>query len=643
MNFSIICNDQTLFETRKFYETLGFNCEIVQKSDNLSELFLKENKKLKIKNGIIELSTTENLDQIVTWSAHRNDSTENMSNSLTETESSDQTSKIKGAGPSATILMPRQLSEHEKTSFITDILKIYDPNMNELHLTHSYGNFQTFSQRKAIFDKKTVHSTVNVPILSDSKSKRCRIGVLTSGGDSPGMNTCLGTILKLGKRYDIDIICFKNGFKGLVNDEIIDLSHLEDDKEDFCKTEICIGQSLCQIVESAKTEKLVEHLSFLINPQTFNFNTAGTLIGTARCEEFKTESGLKSAIKTVMKNDLTGLIMMGGDGTMRGGKLLAERYFEFAKEIAKNDTISKNEIAKFIKVIHIPFSIDNDIPSAYTIGTDTALQTICDSSVILHSTFSAHNRLYVMEVMGRDSHYLSTVSGVCFADYIIYDTFSHNSNDSGCSESDWITPLITKVKSCPKKCVAVVLSESAHLCETHHQKMAEKLVQEGVLTEQQIANCPKSSNTECQIKRISCNYVKDITNQYIDSRVLTLGHLQRGCKPVAYDRIISVLSGVEAVDQILNLFNLSVSLSNKENSLETDNEKMNEMTKPVSIILNHNHLIKRDLANLLNRIENKLTESSMKDHIERVVRMDINKMSCSGRFLLDNLLPDKQN
>lgn len=180
-----------------------------------------------------------------------------------------------------------------------------------------------------------------------------RIGVLTSGGDAPGMNAAVRAVVRAGIRAGLEVYGIRRGYHGLVNPDVFPMD--------------------------------VRSVSDIIH-------RGGTVLYTARCPEFKTEEGMQKAIKTCGDFGLEGLVVIGGDGSFRGARDLSIRG---------------------ILCVGIPGTIDNDISSSdYTIGVDTALSTIVSSVDKIRDTSQSHDRCTVVEVMGRRCGYLALHSGI---------------------------------------------------------------------------------------------------------------------------------------------------------------------------------------------------------------------------------------
>lgn len=180
-----------------------------------------------------------------------------------------------------------------------------------------------------------------------------RIGLLTSGGDSPGMNPCIRAVAREAYARGIEVVAFRRGYAGLLDNDFLILT--------------------------------AEHTSGIMQK-------GGTILLTARCEDFKYEEAQKEAIKNLFKNGCDGLIVIGGDGSFRGAQAIAGRG---------------------VDVIGIPGSIDNDIYGTdMSLGVDTAMNNIIQAVDKIKDTASSHERTFIIETMGRGSGYLALMSGI---------------------------------------------------------------------------------------------------------------------------------------------------------------------------------------------------------------------------------------
>lgn len=179
------------------------------------------------------------------------------------------------------------------------------------------------------------------------------IGVLTSGGDAPGMNAAIRAVVRYGIYNNINVLGIQRGYRGLVDNDIEKMNL----------------SSVADII-----------------------HRGGTTLGTARCERFMTEEGFEEALETIRYRDIDGLVVIGGDGSFKGAKELSEAG---------------------VKTIGIPGTIDNDLAyTDYTIGFSTALETILDAISKIRDTSSSHERTIIMEVMGRNCGDLALYSGL---------------------------------------------------------------------------------------------------------------------------------------------------------------------------------------------------------------------------------------
>ncbi|MEA2016347.1 MAG: 6-phosphofructokinase [Actinomycetota bacterium] len=278
-----------------------------------------------------------------------------------------------------------------------------------------------------------------------AKKKR-KIAVLTSGGDASGMNAVIRTVTRYGIYSNLEVYGFYEGYKGLINNDfkVLDLN------------------SVGGIIDRG-----------------------GTFLYSARSEEFKKRRGMKKAIGNLEANGIEGLIVVGGDGTFRGARDLHEMG---------------------VQVIGIPATIDNDIADTdYSIGFDTSLNVIIDLVSKIRDTASSHDRVFVIEVMGRNSGLIAVNTGIaCGGDYI----------------------LIPEME--------VDLVKVARQIKKHRRVKRHTLI---IVAE----GAAKASEVASSIK----------LQEGHDVRVSVLGHIQRGGSPSAMDRILAAEFGKKAVDLII--------------------------------------------------------------------------------------------
>ena len=272
------------------------------------------------------------------------------------------------------------------------------------------------------------------------------IALLTSGGDASGMNAVIRTVTRYAIYNNLKVYGFYEGFKGLINNDFIVLD---------------------------------------LNSVGGIIDRGGTFLYSARSEEFKCREGQKEAIDNLKKNKIEGLVIIGGDGSFRG-----------AHELHKQG----------IQVVGIPATIDNDVAGTdYSIGFDTALNVIIDIMSKIRDTASSHERIFVVEVMGRNSGMIAVNTGIaCGADYILIPEIEFD-----------LAKIASQIKNHRegKRHTLVVVAEGA----------------------------ASASDVASSIKLLAGHEV----------RISVLGYIQRGGSPSALDRILAAEFGKNAVDLLL--------------------------------------------------------------------------------------------
>jgi 6-phosphofructokinase 1 len=289
-----------------------------------------------------------------------------------------------------------------------------------------------------------------------------KIAFLTSGGDAPGMNATIRAVTRACVYNNITPVGVYKGFDGLINGDFVEMN----------------ARSVKGII-----------------------NKGGTILKTARSKGFRTIEGRKKAYDNLKKNNIDGLIIIGGDGSFTGG-LIFEKEFN-------------------IPVIGIPATIDNDIfGTSHTIGYDSALNTVVDVIDKIRDTASSHNRLFFIEVMGKDAGHIALNTGVgAGAEEILIPE-----EDLGL---DRLVESLKRSKATGKSSSIVIVAEG-----------------------------DKTGKNVFELK----DYVDENLDGY-DARVSVLGHLQRGGSPSCFDRVLASRMGVKAVDFLLeNKTNLMVGL-----------------------------------------------------------------------------------
>ncbi|MFC2721430.1 MAG: 6-phosphofructokinase [Flavobacteriaceae bacterium] len=279
-----------------------------------------------------------------------------------------------------------------------------------------------------------------------------KIAVLTSGGDAPGMNAAIRAVVRTCSYHDVEVLGIYRGFQGMIEGDFVELN----------------ARSVRNII-----------------------NKGGTFLKSARSEGFRTKEGRENAYNNLTKNGVEALVVIGGDGTFTGA-------LSFSQEFG-------------FPVMGIPGTIDNDIyGTTHTIGYDTALNTVVDAIDKIRDTASSHNRMFFVEVMGRDSGFIALNSGI-----------------GGGAER-----IIIPEKNIP----AEVLLEDIDRGKRRGKTSNIIVVAEG--------------NTAGKAVFELKEYVEQKRPEY-DIRVSVLGHMQRGGTPTCYDRVLATRMGVKAVESLL--------------------------------------------------------------------------------------------
>ncbi|MBL0386259.1 6-phosphofructokinase [Tumebacillus sp. ITR2] len=274
-----------------------------------------------------------------------------------------------------------------------------------------------------------------------------KIGVLTSGGDAPGMNAAIRAVVRKAIFHGLEVAGIKRGYTGLISGDIVPMD---------------LG-SVGDII-----------------------HRGGTILQTARCDEFRSEAGQDKAVAKIKEHGIDGLVVIGGDGSFRGARILSD---------------------KGIPTIGIPGTIDNDIPCTdYTIGFDTAVNTVVEAVDKIRDTATSHERTYVIEVMGRNAGDIALLAGVaCGAENVLVPEAKYD-----------IAAIVEKLKRGAAR----------------GKKHSLILVAEG-------------AGKGFAIGEV----IRELTGW--DTRVTVLGHIQRGGSPTAFDRMLASKMGAKAVDLLI--------------------------------------------------------------------------------------------
>ena len=318
------------------------------------------------------------------------------------------------------------------------------------------------------------------------------VGILTSGGDAPGMNAAIRAVTRAAIYNGFEVKGIYRGYKGLITGEITPF-----------KT-----QNVSNIIQ-----------------------LGGTILKTARCQEFKTPEGRKVAYDTLVKEGIDALVVIGGDGTLTGARIFATEYN--------------------YPIVGLPGTIDNDLYGTdTTIGYDTALNTIMDAVDKIRDTATSHERLFFIEVMGRDAGFLALNGAIATgAEAAIIPEIS--------TEVDQLEELIKNGFRKSKNSSIVLVAES-------------------------------------ELTGGAMHYAERVKNEYpqYDVRVTILGHLQRGGSPTAHDRILASRLGAAAIDAIMeDQRNVMIGIEHDE-----------IVYVPFSKAIKNDKPIKRDLVNVLKEL-----------------------------------------
>ena len=278
-----------------------------------------------------------------------------------------------------------------------------------------------------------------------------KIGVMTSGGDAPGMNACIRAVVRTCSYYHKEVVGIKQGYQGLIDGQFIKMR----------------ARSVGNII-----------------------HRGGTMLKSARCEGFRTKEGRKAAWENLQEKGLDALVVIGGNGSFAG----AHQFYQEYK----------------LPIIGIPATIDNDLSGTdYSIGYDTATNTVVHAIDQIRDTAASHGRLFLIEVMGRDSGFIALHSGLAVgAEAMVIPESTYSLND--------LVRVLDRNWKSSKSFSLVIVAEAGESGRTF--KIAEELSEK---------------------------------LDYYDTNVTNLGHIQRGGNPSCFDRVLSSRLGVAAVEGLL--------------------------------------------------------------------------------------------
>ncbi|XP_072306602.1 ATP-dependent 6-phosphofructokinase, platelet type isoform X5 [Eucyclogobius newberryi] len=308
------------------------------------------------------------------------------------------------------------------------------------------------------------------------------IAVLTSGGDAQGMNAAVRAVVRMGLYVGAKVYFIHEGYQGMVDG----------------------GDN----IEEASWESVSSMLQ-----------VGGTVIGSARCKEFRSHEGRLKAAHNLVQRGITNLCVIGGDGSLTGANLFREEWSGLLSELVEQGLIEAKSVQKYsaLHIVGMVGSIDNDFCGTdMTIGTDSALHRIIEVVDAIMTTAQSHQRTFVLEVMGRHCGYLALVSALaCGADWVLIPEMP--------PDDGWEDKMCEKLsanRAGMKRLNIIIIAEGA---------------------------------IDQNNRPITTDYVKDLVvkNLGFDTRVTILGHVQRGGTPSAFDRILASRMGVEAVLALL--------------------------------------------------------------------------------------------
>ena len=282
--------------------------------------------------------------------------------------------------------------------------------------------------------------------------KISKIAVLTSGGDAPGMNPCIRSVVRTAIYPGLSVVGIRRGYQGLIEDDM----------------------------DEMQTRSVSNILAL-----------GGTILKTARCLPFRSDEGMETAYQNLKKRGVEGLVVIGGDGTFTGALRFSQKYPD-------------------IKVMGVPGTIDNDLyGSTYTLGFDTATNTVIEAIDKIRDTADAHDRLFFIEVMGRDSGAIALRAGIsCGAEAILLP-------EKETAIENLIESLKEGQNNKKSSSIVIVAEGDRHGGAYDIAKMVQKEV------------------------------------KFYDVKVTILGHLQRGGSPSAFDRILGSRLGYAAVNALI--------------------------------------------------------------------------------------------
>ncbi|XP_056290237.1 ATP-dependent 6-phosphofructokinase, platelet type isoform X12 [Pseudoliparis swirei] len=340
------------------------------------------------------------------------------------------------------------------------------------------------------------------------------IAVLTSGGDAQGMNAAVRAVVRMGLYVGAKVYFIHEGYQGMVDG----------------------GEN---IVEASW-----ESVSSMLQ-------VGGTVIGSARCKEFRSHEGRLKAALNLVKQGITNLCVIGGDGSLTGANLFKEEWSGLLAELVEQGSIEADAVSKYsaLHIVGMVGSIDNDFCGTdMTIGTDSALHRIIEVVDAIMTTAQSHQRTFVLEVMGRHCGYLALVSALaCGADWVLIPEMP--------PEDGWEDKMCRKLsatRSRGTRLNIIIVAEGA--IDRHGTPITSGIVKDNRAGMKRLNIIIVAEGAiDGSNRPITTDYIKDLVVKRLgfDTRVTILGHVQRGGTPSAFDRVLASRMGVEAVLALL--------------------------------------------------------------------------------------------
>jgi 6-phosphofructokinase 1 len=362
-----------------------------------------------------------------------------------------------------------------------------DPTGNLIGFTNKPTNdlnIQLNSTDDFFTSDETINSLKKQQIETKTKNniKKKRIAVLTSGGDSQGMCAVVRSVVRTGIYLNCEVFGCYEGYSGLVK-----------------------GGNLLKKLEWGDVRGWL--------------SLGGTLIGTARCQEFRERDGRLLAAKNMILKGIDALVVCGGDGSLTGADLFRSEWPSLVDELVEKQILTDEQVSPYrhLTIVGLVGSIDNDMAlTDNTIGAFSSLERICEMVDYIDSTAASHSRAFVVEVMGRNCGWLALTAGICCgADYSFLPERPPNSE----TWKDELKEICLRHRSKGRRKTTVIVAEGA---------------------------------IDNKLNKITADDVKNCLVEIgLDTRITQLGHVQRGGTAVAFDRFLATVQGVQAVKAVL--------------------------------------------------------------------------------------------